>query len=197
MQALEQLLLSHEFENISVQDIAKQAGVAVGSVYSHFKDKTAFLEVLLDHWKQQVETQLVESEAQDLESIYKDIDGLRTALLTMTQAVYMQIQQSGHVLRAIHTYTRLHPNSDEHDWAQLVIRSFRPIETLLTIFEDEITVKNRKQSAYYLGFVFNTIFIRPALMPQDTLMDAADLDSETLISETADMLYAYLVQPRA
>ena len=71
MSALERLLRTQEFENISVQDIAREAGVAVGSVYSHFKDKTAFLEALLAFWREQVEAQLAIAEAQDTRAAFR------------------------------------------------------------------------------------------------------------------------------
>ena len=90
MAALERLLRSQEFEMISVQDIAKEAGVAVGSVYSHFKDKTAFLEALLAYWREQVTARLKTAEEQDAAAAFRAMGSLRTALFEITRAVHAQ-----------------------------------------------------------------------------------------------------------
>lgn len=194
MQALERLLRSQEFENISVQDIAREAGVAVGSVYSHFGDKNAFLEALLSFWRDQVETQLVASEQQDTAAAFEAMGSLHAALTEMTRAVHLQMRENGHILRAVHTYTRLHPEIDDHDWQSLVVRSFAPFADLFTVFADEISVSDQALATRMLGFFFNTIFIRAALMPQDTLLEAAELDDEILIREVTDMAYGYLTK---
>jgi len=194
--ALERLLRSDEFENISVQDIAKDAGVAVGSVYSHFKDKTAFLEALLAFWREQVEAQLEIAEAQNTEAALSSMGSLRAALFEAVKSVHAQTKDSGHILRAVHTYTRLHPDVGDDDWQALVVRSFAPISGLFTAYADEITTTDPDLGTRMLGFFFNTIFIRAALMPQDTLLEAAELNDEILIREATEMIYAYLTVPR-
>lgn len=195
MAALERLLRQREFENISVSDIAREASVAVGSVYSHFRDKHAFLEALLDHWRTQVEAALAVTETDANEIAFREIGDLQTALAATTRAVHEQIVQNGHILRAVHTYTRLHPDLGGEDWQALTMRSFTTIRTLFRVFADDITVADNETAISYLGYVFNSIFIRQALMPQDTLLDAVNLDAEALIMHTADMLYAYLTRP--
>ena len=194
MAALERLLREQEFEMISVQDIAKEAGVAVGSVYSHFKDKNAFLAALLDNWQAHVEAQLDVSEAQDVAAALKAFPSVEAALLDMTKQVHRQIVESGHVLRAVHTYTRLHPDQSDADWQSLVARSFAPMAALFEAFGDEITVSDTAQATRMIGYFFNTIFLRKALMPQDTLTEALAFEDETLIHEAAMMVYGYLTK---
>ncbi|MEL7111675.1 MAG: TetR/AcrR family transcriptional regulator [Pseudomonadota bacterium] len=196
MAALERLLRKHEFETISVQDIAKEAGVAVGSVYSHFKDKTAFLEALLIYWRDQVEAQLEIAETQDTKAAFVALGSLRAALSEATKAVHAQIVENGHILRALQTYARLHPDAEDEDWQTLVVRSFAPIGELLEVFSDEITLQDQDLATRMLGVFFNTIFIRTALMPQDTLLDVARLDAETMIQEVTDMAFGYLTLAR-
>lgn len=194
IEALERLLRTAEFETISVQDIAREAGVAVGSVYSHFKDKTAFLEALLEFWREQVEAHLDLAETQDAVAALAAMGSLRTALLEAVKSVHQQTRESGHILRAVHTYTRLNPEMGDEDWQALVVRSFKPIGGLFTAYADEITATDPDLATRMLGFFFNTIFIRAALMPQDTLLEAAKLDDDTLIREATEMVYAYLTQ---
>lgn len=194
--ALERLLRKQEFETLSVQDIAAEAGVAVGSVYSHFKDKNAFLEALLEYWRNQVETQLGAAEAQDTAAALATIGSLSAALFEMVKSVHEQTLQSGHIIRALQTYTRLHPEAGDEDWQTLVVRSFAPIGVLFDAFDHEIHLLDRDLGTRMLGVFFNTIFIRAALMPQDTLLEAANLDQDTMIAEVTDMAYGYLAMPR-
>jgi len=196
IEALERLLRTAEFEMISVQDIAREAGVAVGSVYSHFKDKNAFLEALLVFWREQVEAHLALAETQDSAAALAAIGSLRAALLEAVKSVHQQTRENGHILRAVYTYTRLNPDMGDEDWQALVVRSFEPIGGLFTAYADEVTVTDPDLAARILGFFFNTIFIRSALMPQDTLLEAAKLDDDTLIREATEMVYAYLTRPR-
>lgn len=196
IEALERLLRTREFEMISVQDIAKEAGVAVGSVYSHFRDKNAFLEALLTFWREQVEANLEIAEAQDLAGALAAMGSLKQALYEAVKSVHAQTRQSGHILRAVHTYTRLHPDIGDEDWQNLVVRSFAPLGGMLDAYPDEITLSDTDLGTRMLGFIFNTIFIRSALMPQDTLLEAANLDDETLIREATDMVYGYLTMKR-
>lgn len=196
IEGLERLLREQEFETVSVQDIAKEAGVAVGSVYSHFKDKNAFLEALLTYWREQVEAQLVVSEAQDTKAAFRALGSVRAALSAAVKAVYEQTRDSGHILRAVHTYTRLHPDAGDDGWQSLVVRSFAPIWSLFEVFDSEITVSDTDRGVRMLGVFFNTIFIRKALMPQDTLLEAAGLTDDVMIEEVTDMAYAYLTLPR-
>ena len=196
IEGLERLLRTQEFETISVQDIAKEAGVAVGSVYSHFKDKNAFLEAMLIYWRDQVEAQLVAAEAQDTKATFRSLGSLRVALHEVVKAVYAQTRDSGHILRAVHTYTRLHPDAGDEDWQSLVVRSFAPIWTLFDVFDSEITLKDTALGVRMLGIFLNTIFIRKALMPQDTLLDAAGLSDTAMIEEVTNMAFGYLTMPR-
>ena len=194
MAALERLLREREFETISVQDIAKEAGVAVGSVYSHFKDKTAFLAALLEMWRSNVETQLELSEAQDLTALFQAYGSLSEALVDVTRQAHQQVVENGHVLRAVHTYTRLHPDEGGDDWNALVARSFAPFSALFDVFADEIATKDRTQATAMLGYIFNTIFVRKALIPQDTLLESLKLEDDVLIEQVAAMIHAYLTK---
>ena len=113
-----------------------------------------------------------------------------------TKAVHAQIVENGHILRALQTYARLHPDAEDEDWQTLVVRSFAPIGELLEVFSDEITLQDQDLATRMRGVFFNTIFIRTALMPQDTLFDVARLDAETMIQEVTDMAFGYLTLAR-
>ncbi|MCA8900114.1 MAG: helix-turn-helix transcriptional regulator [Hyphomonas sp.] len=196
MAALERLLRTREFEEIAVADIAREAGVAVGSVYSHFRDKPAFLAELLTYWQVRLESRLEEAEAQDTAALFRQFGSLRGALDAVTRAVSEEVAATAHMLRAVHTSARLNPAMADGRWQELTVRSFAPMQALFDVFALEITCPDPELAAGYLCYVFNTVFLRTALMPRDTLMQAAGLTQEHLIAETTEMIHAYLTRPR-
>lgn len=195
MKALEKLLRTQEFETIAVSDIAREAGVAVGSVYSHFRDKSAFLEELLTWWETRLETRLAEAEAQDMAAVLRQFGSLRSALDAMTRAVHEEVAGNAHILRAVHTSVRLNRRGADDRWQALTVRSFAPFRALFDVFADEIHHPDPDLATRYLCYVFNTLFIRSALMPRDSLMAATRLDEETLVRQTTEMVHAHLTAP--
>ena len=55
--AAESLFSRQGFEGTSIGDVARKAGVGVGTVYHHFVDKRALLLELIDRWGDQLEAQ--------------------------------------------------------------------------------------------------------------------------------------------
>ena len=62
--ALERLLKEKAFTEISVAEIANEAGVAVGTVYRRFENKDALIPVVFDLYRARVEAQAASPEAE-------------------------------------------------------------------------------------------------------------------------------------
>ncbi len=195
IEALESLLHTHEFEQISVADIAAQAHVSVGSVYSHFKDKDAFLEELLLRRKATIETRLRQSEATDLVAVLRAQGDLHAALLLVSQSTFEQIRTDAHIIRATHSYARLHPEFIDADWQAFADRSFSGVRQLIEAYTSDIRRADIEATARMINYFFSVIFIRTALFPRGTLLTSHTPDDETLVREAADMAYGYLIQP--
>jgi len=64
----EELFTRHGFDGTSIGDVARRAGVGVGTVYHHFADKRALLLELIDAWAGRLQA---EQEAAPLERFYE------------------------------------------------------------------------------------------------------------------------------
>ncbi len=194
MFALNELLREREFEQISVTDIARRAGVAVGSVYSHFRDKDAFLAVLLSERTQLLEERITSSETREAMAMMKSLSGLREATMLISRSCFTQIKQDAHIIRALLTYIRQHPEALETR-DRLARLTFEGILELVEAYRDEITHANLTDAVRMVNHFLNMIFLDKALFVDLTNRNSVTPDDERLIQGVADMAYAYLTLP--
>lgn len=195
MTALDTLLRHHEFEQIAVSDIAAEAKVAVGTVYSHFKDKDAFLAELLHQRKKTIQARLDAVDAGDMESRLQSAGGLRPALELAARSAFEQIRDDAHIIRAVHTHARLNPDLVDTEWEEITNRAFLGSQALVNAFSDEIRRTDKAAAARMLNYFFTVIFLRIALLPHHGMMTVHAPTDEDLVGEAADMAYAYLTLP--
>ncbi|WP_281546337.1 TetR/AcrR family transcriptional regulator [Grimontia sp. SpTr1] len=65
LEATERLLAQHGFDRLSMQMVAKEAGVAAGTIYRYFSDKNDLLSQLRNHVVQQCATKMLEGHDAD------------------------------------------------------------------------------------------------------------------------------------
>lgn len=191
MAALEDLLKEREFEQISIADIAKKAGVAVGSVYSHFKDKEAFLAALLEDRTQVIDERIKAPETAQAMADAKKLPSLREAMDLAAQSAYSQIESDAHIMRALLTYIRLHPEQLETR-DRLAERALGSVIELLKAYRDEITHDDLHAAARMVNIFFNMIFLEKVLFVKRLETTSVSPSKEALIQGAADMAYAYL-----
>jgi AcrR family transcriptional regulator len=190
--ALERLLREREFEQISIAQIAREAGVAVGSVYNHFKDKTAFLEALLEQRYSVIGQRLTSAEAQDDKALPAT---LAEAVDVAVRSAYAQVMEDAPILRALHTYVRL--SGTEHPGAKaLAAAAFASVADYLKHYEDEICVQNREEATKVFNYVLNTVFLDRVLLAGGALPDEIAPDEEELLKALTVMLTGYLTHGR-
>jgi len=191
MAALEGLLKEREFEQISIADIAKKAGVAVGSVYSHFKDKNAFLAALLADRTQTLEDRIAAPEADQILAQAKALPSLREAMNAAAQSAFDQVEADAHIMRALLTYIRLHPEKLETR-NRLAERALDNVVELLEAYRDEITRSDLEEAARMVNMFFNMIFLEKVLFVKGSNVPSVAPAQDALIQGAADMAYAYL-----
>ena len=194
MTALEALLKIKEFEHISIADIAKEAGVAVGSVYTHFKDKEAFLSELLDNRMALLEERLVIAEANTGETLLKAAPDLRSAINVAVESAYMQVQTDAHIIRALHTQARLQAEHPDGKQMHLAKRAQSRATDLLRNYSDEIVHDDLEAAAQLMYYVLNIMFMEKALFASTSEIRGIRPGDEAIKRATADMLYLYLTQ---
>lgn len=110
LQALERLLAEQYFDQLTIRDIAAEAGVAVGTVYRRFKDKEALLPVLYQRYEDALQEWLVDVWSNENLARYS---GLRQRLhhVIAEQANFF-VRHRG-IMRTVHMYARLRGDLSE------------------------------------------------------------------------------------
>jgi len=192
MSALDTLLKEKDFDLISVTDIAKTAGVSTGLLYAHFKNKSDFLEALLEAYKARIMVRLEETEAQDVMAEYRAAGSLRNALRIIAEYAYAQLRDDAHIINALTQHLRTRSATDQAEWQDLRIRAAHTIISVIDVYADEVSRPDIALTSRMLVYFFNSIFSEALRTHQlgQTSMDGAS--KETFTNEIADMAYGYL-----
>ncbi len=196
LSALEMLLAEMEFEAISIADIARTAGVAVGSVYSHFKDKSALLPCLLDRRAQDLRARISDFKEHGVVAGYQvgkeTAPTLRCSIELALRAALDQVTQSRGMARAILTYRRLNPELETPVIESLAQEAFEIFVRTLGDYGDEIRRDNLRDAAKMVNHFVNVIFLDQAIFIKPPFPEALTPDNEARIAAYTHMLHAYL-----
>lgn len=193
--ALERLLKQKAFTDISVAEIAGEAGVAVGTVYRRFENKDAFIPVVFDLYRARVEAFAASPDGQ----FSPDLDaGLRTALREMTRRAWRFLDADGHLVRAAHLHARLYPELVGDEWEAMIEASVAAYGHLIEAFADEVKRTDRDAAARFVFYALNTLLAEYGLYPEDGPGAALrDTDAAAFTDSVADAIYGYLSIPDA
>ncbi|NNE57041.1 MAG: TetR family transcriptional regulator [Hellea sp.] len=195
MNALDSLLKERDFDLISVVEIAKEAGVSSGLLYSHFKNKADFLDALLEDYQARIVARLETVEQSDLMAEFKAAGGLREALREIAAFAYQQLSEDAHILRAIAHSLKSRSALEREDWQDIRLRAYDTIAPVLTVYETELARPNDETTAQMLVYFFNSIYLEELYRdPFQSMAD--DIGKDRFISEIADFAYGYLTTPR-
>jgi len=197
LDALESLLETQEFEAISIAGLAREAGVAVGSVYSHFKDKEALLPGLLDRQLTRVQARIAELEQ------HGTIDGmaiateasaipLRDSIRKSIEGAYAQITGTKGIRRALLTYRRLNPDIDIALSTTLAEQAFDALVQQLELFRDEIVHDDLREAAKMVNYFINIAFLDQIVYLKPPFPESLRPGHDTVIEAYTDMVYTYL-----
>lgn len=194
--ALEDLLRTSSFPSIAVTDIAKTAGVSVGSVYSHFADKDAFLVALLQLWRERINARLAEIQRADLHAEYHAYGGLYETIKAVTVIGFDQISADAHIVRATNEYLRGADAKKWKPWDALRLQAFETITPIIDIYADEITIKDLDTAKHMFNYFLNVSLAERIIYGERGVYGAMALSDDDFITATANMAYAYLTAPR-
>ncbi len=193
LKALEKLLETKDFADISVAEIAATAGVSPASVYRRFDKKQGFIPVLIDLYLERLREWSASPGARaDIEKCT-----LRQALHRIAGAGWRQLQQQNHLMRAIYLHGRSHldllgTEGDQFESALLVA-----MQAIIALYAAEITHNDKDKAAAMLAYYFNNIFIERGLFKKQTGAWTENLSDQDFVEEVADFAYGYLtMSPR-
>jgi len=199
LSALETLLADHEFELISIADIAAEGGVAVGSIYSHFEDKAALLPALLER-RQEMLAERAARLAKGKSPI-GDVptDAVAPDLYTMVElsvrSVWQQAQTDKGVVRALLAFRRLNPDMDVPRNESIANQAFDGLVALFEPFQDEIIHRDLREACKMMNYFLNIAFLDEVVLQKSPMPAGLVPTREASIRAYTSMLFAYLTTP--
>ena len=186
--ATEDLLRERPFEEITVQEIALQAGRPIGSFYARFPSKEALLPYLYERYDQSLETSI---RARLEEADWERLD-LRETVALLVDALTSLYENRRWLLRSLALFARQHPEALSEE----LIARRRHIYDLVS----EILLRHRRrivhenpEGAVRFGIYLVSAAARDALLFSEAPhAKATSLKVEPLRKELARTLYAYL-----
>mgnify|MGYP006282831393 CR=1 FL=1 len=188
--ALDTLLKHRPFEQVSVAEIAAQAGVSVGAVYQRFENKDALIPVLFELYRRRLE------EEAELRAADPAPEGLRATLKAAMAQAWAMMERHGHLMRAAHLHARLRPELVGPEWESLIDASRRSIHALVEAHRPEIRHPDPALAAETLTYFLNTALIEAGLYPDVGPPVPDTLENGRLADELADFAWGYLTAPR-
>lgn len=188
--ALDRLLRDRPFEQVSVAEIAREAGVSVGAVYTRFENKDALIPVLFELYQKRLEEE-AERRAGDTAP-----GTLRAALKAAMGQAWAMMERHGHLMRAAHLHARLRPDLVGPEWEPLIEDSRRSIRALIEAYSGEIRHPEPDLAAETLTYFLNTALIEAGLYPDIGPPVVPALRGGRLAEELADYAWGYLTAPR-
>ncbi|MGJ3231857.1 MAG: TetR/AcrR family transcriptional regulator [Oceanicaulis sp.] len=188
--ALDRLLKDRPFEQVSVAEIAREAGVSVGAVYTRFENKDALIPVLFELYQKRLEEEGARRAAEPAP------EGLRDTLKAAMGQAWAMMERHGHLMRAAHLHARLRPDLVGPEWEPMIEASRRSIRALVEAHRSEIQHPYPDLAAEALTYFLNTALIEAGLYPDigPPIPDA--LSNGRLAEELADFAWGYLTAPR-
>ncbi|MEQ8433182.1 MAG: TetR/AcrR family transcriptional regulator [Oceanicaulis sp.] len=188
--ALDRLLKAKAFEHVTVAEIAAEAGVSVGAVYTRFENKDALIPVLFELYRQRLD------EEAGIQAAAPAPHGLRETLRAAMAQAWTMMERHGHLMRAAHLYARLRPDLVGPEWEPLIEESRRSITAVIAHHRDEIRHPDLDLAAETLTYFLNTALIEAGLYPDLGPPLPASLQGGMLARELADYAWGYLVAAR-
>lgn len=188
--ALDRLLKSRPFEQVSVAEIAAEAAVSVGAVYQRFENKDALIPVLFELYRQRLDEEAAR------QASTPPPEGLRATLKAAMGQAWSMMERHGHLMRAAHLHARLRPDLVGPEWEPLIEASRRSIEALIHAHESEIAHPDPGLAAETLTYFLNTALIEAGLYPDMGPPLSASLQGGVLADELADYAWGYLTAAR-
>ncbi|NHK29016.1 TetR/AcrR family transcriptional regulator [Parvularcula flava] len=196
VKALETLLRERNFDGIAVSEIAAEAGVAVGSVYSHFRNKEAFMEALLDEREVRLKERLVQVDPVQSRQVLAELGSLRAAIDMVVETAFEQVRADAPLIRATHNYSALHGGERKKQWVALERQGSEGLSILFDLYKEEIKHRNRDLAIRFFMQTINSFFLAYCL-DEDFAKYAGTkrLTDREITDQLAVMLHAWLTTP--
>ena len=186
IEALERLLRERPLEKISIQELAKEAGCAVGSVYRRFDNTAAFLPVVVELASQRMTRSMTAMGPLKLSS-----EGdLRGDMAEIARRTWTVLADEAHLLRAAHLRARLEGGGStgaDGPFEALCDGVRLAIDTALMRRRPELKEKARRSAASGAAYLLVSALMEKALYPQRAPARLTEIDGPAMAAMLGDM----------
>lgn len=192
--ALESLLDRRVFEKITIQDIAEEAGVAVGTIYRRFRNKEALLPVLyrrldrkMEDWAASVWRGMTRTAAGE------DDGGLRDVLRRLVSAHVRFYRDNAPILRTLYLQVRLDGELADPTVATRRRELYGPLlDPVWAALGAAGWPRPKPARAQCFVLLLLTPMTERYLFPDNTPASALVMSDRQFVQELTEALYRYL-----
>lgn len=188
VEAVEDLLQTRTFEDISVQDIVQRAGRSVGSFYARFSSKEALLPHLYQRYHERLEATLrPERKRVDWEQL--DLPGTVASLVDLLLGIY---QERRWLLRVVALFARTHPDALPEDVVEHRRRIYDPFVHILLRHREHIRHADPEAACRFALFLASCVLREKTLFGDAPHSRVTPISRESLRHEVTRSLHSYL-----
>jgi AcrR family transcriptional regulator len=182
LQSAEELFLKHGFENSTVEQIAKRAGVGIGSVYDYFPNKTSIALALLESV-----SATIANDSKTYFTVYGK-NSIKESLPKVVRQIYGSYKRHKNiVITLVNSAQELRFAAEMYSIERLM---YRASLIYLQIYEDEFAGKNLNTVHALLNLVFSSS------IKQYLSDDKPQLSEDEFIDELSNMFLTYLISAK-
>ncbi|MCW8878586.1 MAG: TetR/AcrR family transcriptional regulator [Kangiellaceae bacterium] len=185
LNALHFCLKDKFFEHITIQELAQNAGVSVGTFYRRFKDKESLLPLLYQDFGQRLSCWVDSLEKLEFKS-------LKQVLETLSIETWQFLEENKSVFRTLHLNSRLQTELLDSDTSVDRKVIYQRLSNIILCFKKEITVAGKTNAADSVIFIIITSLLDKVLYPDLTPAIASKLEVNKFAKELPKILLPYL-----
>lgn len=156
LEAMERLLNRKPFAEITVAELAAEAGVSPASVYQRFSNRDALVAILIELYLECVETWSASPQGR---LSLDGVAGIRDALERVAAQSWDMAEALGHVLHPAYLQSRLRPDLPGERWSEFESRSREGFRALLRMFPAELGGTDPEEVGEALACHFNMMLV--------------------------------------
>lgn len=184
----EALLLEQPIEQISMPMIARQAGVAVGTLYGRFEGREALYPLVFEIYESRLQAFMQGPGRIEIETD----KGLYDALKHIVGSAWAFLKKNKFLVRAAFMIGRQHPEAVGPQWQEYVDQAHESMRTLLSDFPDEIARDDEDRVARMTTYLLNVLPLEFGLYDQDGVGAVLSVGEAEFIEDIARTIYGYL-----
>jgi AcrR family transcriptional regulator len=189
--ALGRMLKTMKFDDVTMPALAKEAGVAVGTIYQRFENKEALIPVIFELYEQR----LIDFLAEDGRVEIEPDAGLKPAIERIVYTAWAFTENEGHLLRATVLFARQRPDLMGDKWNGFIEQARQSAIQLMALFPEEVKVEEPDRAAAFLAYQLNLLPLEYGLFREDGIGALYTHGDEAFLKDVSRAIYAYLTFP--